>query len=196
MRMRSSLLAIAVLLGGAQAAHAQAPNCKSVQFSDAVLERFPHVREACLDVIERQGELLAVFKADLLRVSGSKARIRAKLPDGTHAPAQTVRLHPDRRVLVDGKAYRASELALGQELTIYAQVDEPVAALAPADTAEPVEFAPIESDPVRVTSAEPQMPRTASLLPLIGLSGALLMCLAAVLGAVRRVRGAASILPT
>jgi hypothetical protein len=188
MRMTFGLISIAVLFAAAQTAQAQTPSCQSVQFSDSVIERFPRLREACLDVIERQGEVLAVFKADLLRVTGNKVRLRAKLPNGTHAPAQTVQVSPKRRVLVDGKSYRVDELAIGQELTIYAKVTEPVVTLAPADTSEPVEFAPIDSEPARVAASDPEMPRTASLLPAIGLSGGLLLCLGTALGMLRRKR--------
>jgi hypothetical protein len=132
------------MVATAQVTQAQPVNCQTVEFSAAVTQKFPKVREACLDVIERQGQLLAVFKADLLRVSGNKVRIRAKLPVGGQAAAQTVEVHPERRVLVDGKKHRIDELALGQELTIYARVDQPLAALAPADASEPIDFAPIE----------------------------------------------------
>ncbi|HET9447726.1 MAG TPA: hypothetical protein VFO35_15780 [Steroidobacteraceae bacterium] len=184
MRTHSGLIAITALL--ATSAQAQTPNCQSVDFSDSVVQRFPHVREACLDVIQRQGELLAVFKADLLKVTGNKVRIRAKLPDGSHAPAQTVQISPQRRVLVNGKSLRADQLALGQELTIYAKVNEPVATVAPAEVSEPVEFWPLENEPARLAAADPQMPHTASLLPAIGLGGVLLLGVGAVLGALRR----------
>jgi hypothetical protein len=189
MRTTAFWMSTLVLIAAANTAQAQTPNCQTVQFSESVTQRFPRLREACLDVIERQGALLAVFKADLLKVTGNKVRIRAKLPSGAHADAQTVQVNPERRVLVDGKGYRVSELALGQELTIYAKVDEPVATIAPADTSDPVEFVPIESEPARVASAEPEMPSTASLLPSIGLSGAVLMCLAVALGFLRRTWG-------
>lgn len=188
MRMISSLIPIAVMLAAAQVAQAQQADCRTVEFSAAVTEKFPRVREACLDVIERQGQLLAVFKADLLRVSGNKVRIRAKLPGGGQADAQTVQVPPERRVLVDGKKYRVDELALGQELTIYARVDEPLAALVPADTSEPIDFVPIEVEPVRVASAEPAMPTTARQRPALGLLGALLVCLGVAIELIRRVR--------
>ena len=186
MRATSSLVSAVILLAVAQTAPAQQPNCQSVQFSDAVIEKFPRVREACIDVIERQGDLLAVFKADLLKVSGNKARIRARLPGGGHADPQTVQVDPQRRVLVNDKKYRIDELAIGQELTIYAKVNEPVAALAPAERSENPEFSPIEVVPVRVAEAEPKMPATASSLLAIGLSGVILMCLGVVLGLIRR----------
>ena len=179
----AALLAMSPLAGARQA------DCKTVEFSSAVTEKFPKVREACLDVIERQGQLMAVFKADLLKVSGNKVRIRPKLPSGEQGPAQTVQVAPDRRVLVDGKKYRVDELALGQELTIYARVDEPLQALAPAEASDPVDFVPVEVEPIRVASAaEPAMPTTATQLPELGLLGALLISLAAGIDLTRRVR--------
>ncbi|HEY0685646.1 MAG TPA: hypothetical protein VGD45_25125 [Steroidobacter sp.] len=188
MRTISYLVPMAVLLAAAQTAQAQQVDCQSVQFSDRVTQKFPRVREACLDVIEREGQLMAVFKADLLRVQGNKVRIRPKLPGGEQAPAQTVQVPPERRVLVDGKKYRVDELSLGQELTIYARVDEPLQALAPAEETEPVEFVPVEVEPMRMAAAaEPEMPTTASELPAIGLLGVLLAALGVALEFVRRV---------
>jgi hypothetical protein len=186
MRATSYLVSTVIFLAAAQAAPAQQPTCQTVQFSDAVVEKFPRVREACLDVIERQGDLLAVFKADLLKVSGNKARIRARLPGGGHADPQTVQVDPERRVLVNDRKYRIDDLAIGQELTIYAKVDEPVVAFAPADSSENPEFSPIEIVPVRVAAAEPEMPTTASSLPTIGFGGAVLVFLGVVLGLMRR----------
>lgn len=195
MRTSSSLVSIAVLLAAAQTTQAQQADCQTVQFSNEVTQKFPRVREACLDVIERQGQLMAVFKADLLRVQGNKVRIRPKLPGGEQAEAQTVQVPSERRVLVDGKKYRVDELSLGQELTIYARVDEPLAALAPAEASEPVNFVPIEVEPMRVAAAEPEMPTTASRLPALGILGALLAGLGVALEFMRRVRKLRSLMP-
>jgi hypothetical protein len=169
------LLTVAIAPG----ASAQSPACQSAQFSDSVLQRFPRAREACLDVITRNGEQYAVFKADLLRVSGTTARIRAKLPGGARAPAQSIRFDPQRRVLVNGKPLHPSQLAVGQELTAYVKVTEPAATLATADdgalTTQPLE----DAEPERVASAE--MPGTASPLPLFGAGGSLLLAIGAAL---------------
>lgn len=196
MRTISLLIPITALLAAASAAHAQQVDCQSVEFSSAVTAKFPRVREACLDVIERDGQLMAVFKADLLKVTGNKVRIRAKLPGGGQAEAQTVQVAPDRRVLVDGKKYRVDELALGQELTVYARVDEPVAAVAPADTTEPLEFVPIQVEPMRVAAAaEPEMPTTASDRPALAVLGMVLAGIAVAFEFLRRVRRLRSLMP-
>lgn len=168
----------------ASAASAQSSACRTVEFSERVLERFPHAREACLDVITRNGEQYAVFKADLLRVSRNTARIRAKLPSGERAPAQSIRFDPQRRVLVNGKPLHPKELAVGQELTAYVKVTEPAATLAPADE-EALATHPLEEvETERVASAE--MPATASPLPLFGTGGALLLFIGAALALLRR----------
>jgi hypothetical protein len=182
---RFALCAAILGLSVFPAANAQQSKCQTVQFSDSVLQRFPHAREACLDVITRNGEEYAVFKADLLRVSSQSARMRAKLPDGSRAPAQTIRLDPKRRVLVDGKPVRPDQLAVGQVITAYVKVTEPVVALAPADANEPLVTQPIEdADSTRVASAE--MPTTAGPLPLIGVGGLLMLAIGGALGVLRR----------
>jgi hypothetical protein len=168
-------------------AHAQSQTCQTVQFSDSLLQRFPLAREACQDVITRDGQQYAVIKADLVRVTGSTARVRAKLSSGQRAPAQNIRFDPKRRVLVNGKALQPSQLAVGQELTAYVKLNEPAATLAPADEDTLAVNALEDADTERVASTDsPAMPTTASSLPLIGAGGALLLVLGAGLAVWRR----------
>ena len=98
-------------------------------------QRFPRIREVCLDVITKDGQDYAVVKGDLLRVSSKTARIRPQLPDGTKAEARDIAIDPKRKVMVDGEAVAPKDIAVGQEVTFYVKVSEPVAALEPADTA-------------------------------------------------------------
>jgi hypothetical protein len=188
MRSLRRLALCAAILGVSvfPSVNAQQSKCQTAQFSDRVLQRFPRAREACLDVITRNGEEYAVFKADLLRVSGTTARMRAKLPDGTHAPAQNIRFDPNRRVLVDGKPLHPKQLAVGQEITAYVKVTEPLVALAPADESEPLTTQPIEDTQMASAEDSPAMPTTAGPLPLIGASGLLLLVIGGALGFLRR----------
>src|SRR5687767_9304190 len=80
------------------AAYSQSSECQTVEFSDAVMEKFPGVREGCLDVIERDGEKYAVFKADLMRSSRDSIAVRFKRPDGTRGSTRTIQVDPSRRV--------------------------------------------------------------------------------------------------
>ena len=98
-----------------------------------MLAKFPRIKEACLDIINKDGQDYAVVKADLVRTRPGAATIRPKLPDGTRADTRVVRVSPGFRVLVDGKETRVEDLAVGQELTAYVKVTQPQMALAPAD---------------------------------------------------------------
>jgi hypothetical protein len=176
---------VAFALNGA--AFAQNPQaCQSVRFSDEVLSRFPKAPQACLDVINRDGQDYAVIKAQLDSVSGNSVRVRFKQPDGTYAPATTIKTNPARRVLVDGKPVPVSELAPNQELTAYVRVDKPMIALPPANESEPLDAVPLPAAEPVVARAEPRMPHTASPLGFAALLGPFLWALAFVIGRVRR----------
>ena len=61
---------------------AQQPEaCQRVEFSAAVLERFPNIRTACLDVITKDGQTFAVVRANLMRVTPRRMTVRVQLPD-------------------------------------------------------------------------------------------------------------------
>jgi hypothetical protein len=181
------LSAGALALAAAIPAYADAAKCQAVEFSPAVLERFPRIREACLDVITKDGQEYTVLKADLLRVSGTSARLRPILPDGTKAEARNVAFDPARRVMVDGKAVRPSELAVGQVISFYVKVSEPVAALEPAAD-EPIAPLPMPAEEPAAAAPAPEMPATASPLPLIGPTGLALLALGGGIGFARRRR--------
>jgi hypothetical protein len=190
MRSKSiiQLLSVGALaLAAAVPAYADAARCQTVEFSAAVLERFPRIREACLEVITRDGQEYAVLRADLLRVSRTSARLRPILPDGTRAEARNIAIDPARRVMVDGRAVRPSELAVGQVLSFYVQVTEPVAAFEPADEA-PLAPMPLPAEEPAAAEPAPEMPATAGPLPLIGLTGLALLALGGGIGFARRRR--------
>lgn len=169
------------------AAYAQSAKCQTVQFSQAVLDRFPRIREVCLDVITKDGQDYAVVKGDLLRISSKTARIRPILPDGSKAEARDIAIDPKRKVMVAGEAVAPRDIAVGQEVTFYVKVTEPVAALEPADT-EPLAPMPLVEETAPAAEPVPEMPKTASPVPLIGLGGLALLGLGGALGLIRRRR--------
>jgi hypothetical protein len=172
----------------APAALAQGPGCATAQFAPGVVARFPNVRAACMDVIERGGQQYAVIKADLVRTANNAVFVRFKRSDGSRSDTQKVTVKPDFRVQINGTATRVSDLAVGQELTAYVKVSEPVFALAPAVDAEPLETAPIEAAPPVLASNEAAMPHTASALPVVAMFGIALLGMAGMLRAARRRR--------
>jgi hypothetical protein len=201
MRRIAFLMMAALFVAPGVFAQGQSPQCQRVQFSEQVLERFPNAPEECLDVITRDGQQYAVFKADLIRTANNGVRVRMKKPDGSFGESRFIRTSPQLRVLVDGDKVRVRDLAVGQTLTAYVKVTEPVIALAPESETVALQLVPLEAADTRVAAADaapadsapapapaesPQMPETASSLPEIGAAGAVLITLGALFVMARR----------
>jgi hypothetical protein len=184
----SRLLALATLaMAVSGAAFAQnTAACQRVRFSDEVLNRFPRAPQACLDVINRDGQDYAVFKAQLDQVTGNTLRLRFKQPDGTYAAATNIKTDPERRVLIDGKPVRVTDLAPDQEITAYVRVDKPMIALPPVTESEPLDAVPLGAVEPVVARAEPAMPHTASQVGFVALVAPLLWAIALALRLARR----------
>ena len=175
-----SFIGVTALLGGASVP-ALAADCASAQFSDTVLTRFPNIRLVCSEVIEKEGQQYAVVKGDLVRTGNNAVYMKFKLADGTKSDTRKIETRPEFRVKVDGKPVSVRNLAVGQELTAYVKVSDPVIALEPYDPA-PLETSPLESAaPVMASNETGDMPATASALPALGTLGALLLAFAGML---------------
>jgi hypothetical protein len=179
-------IAVVLLAPVMPAALAQNAECRDAQFGEAVLERFPRIREACLDIVTHQGQEYAVFKADLVRTTRNSVRVRFKKPDGTSAESQTINVKPDFRVLIEGKPTRVDNLAVGQELTAYVKVREPMVALAPAEDSQALEPTPWQDENAMMADTGPALPATAGFLPAFGLGGLAMLLLGGVLRLLRR----------
>ena len=178
------VLALVAPVVGAQ----QPAVCQRVEFSQDVLTRFPNIRQACLDVIQKGGQEFAVVRADLVRVRDRRVTVRVRLPDGTRSEPRTINVARDFRVNVNGASTRIEDIGVGQEITAYVNVKDPGIALAPAEPTETVVFTPVtaEPEPEPVATAEPEMPKTATALPLMGTFGLGLLALGAAFAFMRR----------
>ena len=175
-----SIIGATVLLGGASLP-ALAADCATAQFSDEVLARFPNIRLVCSEIIEKDGQQYAVVKGDLVRTGTNAVYMKFKLADGTKSDTRKIETKPEFRVKVDGKPVSVRNLAVGQELTAYVKVSDPVIALEPYDPA-PLETTPLESaTPVMASNETGDMPHTASALPGLGTLGAFLLAFAGML---------------
>lgn len=182
----SLVLAMMPVVAGAQ----QPAVCERVEFSQDVLARFPNIRQACLDVIQKDGQEFAVVKADLIRTSSRRITVRVKLPDGTRSDPRSISVDRGFRININGRSTRIEDVAVGQEITAYINVRDPGIALAPAEPTETVVFTPVpaepEPEPAAVATAEPEMPKTATQLPLLGVLGVALLALGAGFAFLRR----------
>lgn len=175
-----SIIGVTVVLGGV-AAPALAVDCANAQFSDAVLARFPNIRAVCSEVITKDGQEYAVVKGDLVRTGNNAVYMKFKLPDGTKSDTRKIQTRPEFRVKIDGKPVSVRNLAVGQELTAYVKVSEPVMALEPAEASDPVASYPMEEAGPAMAANTADMPRTASPMPAVAGFGALLLAFAGML---------------
>ena len=175
-----SIIGVTAVLGGV-AAPALAADCATAQFSQAVLDRFPNIRLVCSEIIEKDGQQYAVVKGDLVRTGSNAVYMKFKLADGTKSDTRKIETRPEFRVKVDGKALRVRELAVGQELTAYVKVSDPVISLEPAEPTEALAAYPIEEAAPAMAASTAEMPRTASPMPAVASLGGLLLAFAGML---------------
>ena len=175
-----SILGVTAVLGGV-GAPALAADCNTAQFSQAVLDRFPNIAKVCTEVIEKDGQQYAVVKGDLVRTGNNSVYMKFNLADGTKSDTRKIETKPDFRVKIDGKPTRVRDLAVGQELTAYVHVSDPVMALAPAEASEPIYSYPIEEAAPTMAANEAEMPHTAGPMPMVAGLGGLLLAFGGVL---------------
>src|SRR5688572_23108981 len=186
MSLGSLALALVPALGRAQ----QPAACERVQFSEEVLARFPNIRQACLDVINKDGQDYAVVKANLVRATPRRMTVQIKRPDGSLSEPIGINVKSNERIMIAGRKTPIQDVAIGQELTAYVHVTDPGIAL--ASEVEIVEFTPVpatpepEPEPAAQVAAAPEMPKTATWLPLAGTIGLILLALGAGISLLRR----------
>jgi len=175
-----SIIGVTAVLGGV-AAPALAADCATAQFSQAVLDRFPNIRMVCSEIIEKDGQEYAVVKGDLVRTGNNAVYMKFKLADGTKSDTRKIETRPEFRVKIDGKPVSVRNLAVGQELTAYVKVSDPVIALEPAEPSDPVAAYPMEEAAPAMAANTAEMPATASPMPAVAGLGALLLAFAGML---------------
>ncbi len=161
------IVAAIMFAANAGAQEMTALSCKDFRPTNEALERFPDLAGACEGIVDRDGELYGKFTAVVRRVSGNNLTLH--LPATKH----TFRVRPDssHRVLVDGRKTRARDLVRGQELHIYLSVKQ----FATPDI-EQVAFV-TETDMIINLEVEQvaALPTTASIWPLVGGAGLMLL---------------------
>lgn len=168
--------------------------CSDVRWSQAALNTFPSIAQACQGVEQRNGKSYVRLEGVVESVKDQGHRIRVDFEDGedlTFTPA------PQTVLYVDGKRTSFSEVSDGMRLNFYVPEDRLQAELQP----DPARIAfiifplnlptvPISENQQSVAQADrdqgsrtamSNLPQTASLWPLIGGGGAVLLILAGAL---------------
>jgi hypothetical protein len=175
-----SILGATVALGGITAP-AMAADCATAQFSDAVLARFPNIRAVCSEVIEKDGQQYAVVKGDLVRTGTNSVYMKMHMADGTKSETRKIETRPEFRVKIDGKPTSVRNLAVGQVLTAYVKVSDPVISLEPAEPTDQLAAYPIEEAAPAMAANNAEMPKTAGPMPTVLGFGGLLLAFAGML---------------
>jgi len=192
MKAYVSLGSLVLALVPALALAQQPAACERVQFSEEVLARFPNIRQACLDVINKDGQDYVVVKANLVRATPRRMTVQIKRPDGTLSDPIGINVKSNAKLNINGKMTPVADVAVGQELTTYVSVKDPGIAL--ASDVETVEFTPVPAtpesapapEPAAQVAAAPEMPTTATRLPLAGAIGFILLAIGAGIAFLRR----------
>ena len=179
---------VLLALSWAQSTLAQS-SCNDITFTGPVAQEFPQARNACLDVVEREGREYAHFQARIRSVRGGTVEAEFRMPDVTYSRPITVTPDPSARVRIGGRDYRWRDLSRGQELDVWLPPDRWEIAV-PEDPEQQFAASPaiavfVISEPATTVAAN-TLPRTASPVPLMGALGALLAALGLGVATIRR----------
>ena len=114
------ILAAALLSVNATGQEMTQLSCKDFIPTQEARERFPDLAGACEGVVERDGELYGLFRAEIRRIRGNNITLHLPATDHTF----TIKPDPATRVLVDGRKVRPRDLATRQEIRIYLSASE------------------------------------------------------------------------
>ena len=149
-----------------------ADECSDVQFGGELQDRYPQIDEACLGILDYQGEQYVRLSGKVVSANNRVISLRWKRPDGSYIKNifRSKRLDPAFRINLDGKNVRPSSLLRGQEINTYVKLGGDIATLM-SDTN--LETAAVTAMAVDFDPAPAEMPTTASILPTLGLFGVL-----------------------
>lgn len=187
--MKRVLVYLSALPLLALAMPASAITCDEIDLKPVITDQYPNAKDACLDVVERDGKMYMKIKAELARTPrGNHGVFRfMNAADQTFGKTVAIDVPPDFRVNIEGRDYRLRDLSAGQELSVYLPSDRWAVhvheADAPVETFTPVALVEPREEP---RNAEPMLPATASKMPLFALFGALALLGAGMLRVARR----------
>ena len=156
-------------------------DCTGVKWSDSALETYPTIASACQGVEVREGKTYVKFSGEIAKNINRGEQLTIKFKDGGEV---TLKPPANTALYVAGRKTPVSSLQRGDELTFYVPEDRLVARF-DDDASQQVATIPL----VRVVETEQvaqNLPETASQVPWLGFSGALLLVLGAGLTMRRR----------
>lgn len=183
--LRVALGAIACF-GFSTTASADGHTCDDVTFVPAIYERWPHADDACLEIVERNGQKFARYEAEVVSQSPSGTYVRYLLRDGSKTPSRKVDPPEGFMAQIAGRDIAIPDLQPRQKMNVYlperawAAPAAATAAVAPPPPPPP----PPEPDP----EPAPMMPTTAGNAGWLAVFGGLFLLLGGALRFARQQR--------
>ena len=119
----STLIAIALAAVAAPVSAQTDLTCADIEFGSMITDNYPDANQACLDVVEKNGELFAKTEVEVVRARGNNVTFKFRHADNTYGPVQTAELDPAWRASIQGRNVRARDLVRGQRLNVYLPQD-------------------------------------------------------------------------
>jgi hypothetical protein len=185
-----------------------APSCADLSWQKQIVARYPNIAAACQEVVVSNSVRYARFTGELVRANrDGSVSFDFKDRDGRSlGKATTLQPAESQRAMIEGHAYRLSELRPGQQLSVYVPETRLAVATEPGAPPEAVAKMVLEDpaatreqpvEPVRLaqaTRAEPvaqpaRLPDTAGWAPLLVILGVVALVGALLLMTSRRMRG-------
>ena len=188
-RMATLLPALALFAFCLPAAAQTDLTCADINFTPDMRAKYLDIDDACLDVVEVNGERFAKMTVELVRTRNNRATFRFLEADGGRGPTQTIELDSSWRANINGRSFRLRELDRGQQLNIYLPADRWEVHVPPDDTELFVVFigvVMIDDTGGGETTTVAALPATASSIPMLGLLGSMALCAAFLLRIFRR----------
>ena len=111
-------LALLLAIGFSMPLTAQEVTCDDIEFDERVMTSYPAARDACLEVIERDGVRYAHFKA-MVHEGPPSMLLTFQHRDETQGPATRVTPRPGFTVYMDGVILPYEDIKRGREISIY-----------------------------------------------------------------------------
>jgi len=158
--------------------------CDDIVFSPQAFAAYDLIDQACLEMVERNGQMYAKLTARVVSQTASGTHMRYRLANGELAPSKLSVAPGDFETMISGKSVKMEDLDVGQSINIYVGNKYWVNAAEVVEEAiveESVEEAVVEEAVVEEAIVEEEMeatlPTTAGPLPWLALFGSLFLVL-------------------
>ena len=174
-------IGLAAILGVGISMNANAQSCSDLTFTAEAYEAYDQIDAACIEVMEKNGAMMAKLEAEVVAQSPSGTYVRFTHADGSKGPSTQLQ-NPDFIAQIEGNDVAIKDLNVRQNIRVYVgdqywSLPEPEVAAAPPPPPPP----PPEPEP----EPEPVMPTTAGNLGWLAVFGSLFLLLG---GAMRYAR--------